>query len=199
MYNITVKEIVFFGIEKFIMKIYTGFGDKGYTSLFGGEKVKKSSIRVDVYGTLDELNSLLGVVHAKNSISEVNELLTIIQNDLFVISAEIATPENKKSDNFRLVNKRDIMKIEHWIDEFNAKVPELKQFILPGGTETASFIHLARTVTRRAERLLVKLMENSLLREVVLIYLNRLSDLLFVMARYENQKSGGKEIFWSKQ
>lgn len=179
------------------MKIYTGFGDKGYTSLIGGEKVKKSSLRVDVYGTLDELNSLLGIIRAKNDLTEIDKILNSIQNDLFLISAEIATVGNKKGGTLRVIDKKDILKIEHWIDEFGRQIPELRQFVLPGGTETASFIHLARTVARRAERLLVQLMDDSSLRDELLVYLNRLSDLLFVSARFENYKSGGNEIFWS--
>jgi len=178
------------------MKIYTGFGDKGYTSLIGGEKVKKSSLRVDVYGTLDELNSLFGLVRAKNNISEIDEILNTIQNDLFLISTEIATTGDINRYTIRKIDKKDILKIEHWIDEFNNQIPELRQFILPGGTETASFMHLARTVARRAERLLVQLADSSSIREELLIYLNRLSDLLFVLARFDNQKSGENELFW---
>ena len=178
------------------MKIYTGFGDKGFTSLIGGEKVKKDSERVVIYGTIDELNSALGVVRAKTKIEKTEEIIGVLQNDLFNLSTEIAAPSDKMPPSVKAIDKRDIQKIEQWIDEISAVLPELKSFILPGGTETASFIHLARTIARKAERLLVGFMAKNSIRNELLVYLNRLSDLLFVMARFENKESGREEIFW---
>ncbi len=178
------------------MKIYTGFGDKGYTALLGGEKVKKSSERVELYGTIDELNSLLGIVRAKSRLTEVKKIISVLQNDLFNLSTEIAAPAGKMPSDVKPINLDDIAKLEEWIDKLNAQLPTLKRFILPGGSESASFIHLARTIARRTERLLVRFMENENIRIELLIYLNRLSDLLFVMARFENLKAAVKEIFW---
>ncbi len=178
------------------MKIYTGFGDKGYTSLIGGEKVKKGSERVEIYGTIDELNSALGVVRAKNRLDKNETILAVLQNDLFNLSTEIAAPQGKMPSKIKQIDNNDILQLEQWIDEISASLPELKSFILPGGTETASFIHLSRTIARRAERLLARFTEKNSIRGELLIYMNRLSDLLFTMARLENKESGGKEIFW---
>ena len=179
-----------------MMKIYTGFGDKGYTSLIGGEKVKKGSERVEIYGTIDELNSALGVVRSKNKLEKTETILAVLQNDLFNLSTEIAALPGKMPAAVKKIDNDDILKLEQWIDEISASLPELKNFILPGGTETASFIHLSRTITRRAERLLARFTEKNSIRGELLIYMNRLSDLLFIMARFENKESGEKEIFW---
>jgi cob(I)alamin adenosyltransferase len=178
------------------MKIYTGYGDKGFTSLSGGEKVKKNDPRVEVYGTIDELSSSLGIAVAKSETEEIRERIKQIQNELFVISAEIASPPGKMPASITPINETCIRQLEEKIDALQAALPELRHFILPGGTEGAAFLHSARTVTRRAERLLVKLMESVPVREELLIYLNRLSDLLFVMARYENNSAGKEEHFW---
>jgi cob(I)alamin adenosyltransferase len=181
------------------MKIYTGYGDKGYTSLSGGKKVKKSDKRIEVYGTLDELNSCLGIIHAKSNITEIKKIIMHIQNELFVISAEISSPAGKMPSSIKAIDKQNIQQLESWIDLLDNPLPTLKNFILPSGTETSATIHLARTITRRAERLLVKLMENISFREELLVYLNRLSDLLFIMARFENYKNDAKEHFWKQK
>ncbi len=179
------------------MKIYTGFGDQGKTSLFGGKVVSKNDPRVNLYGTLDELNSFLGLVIAKSANKAVNETLEIIQNELFVLSTHIAAGDSKSTAGLKdKISKEHIRSMEQTIDRFNEQLPELKQFILPGGNEAAAVAHIARTVCRRAERLWVELNEREELPAEQGVYLNRLSDLLFVIARYLNLSLGGMETFW---
>jgi len=179
------------------MKIYTGFGDSGDTVLCNGEKVNKTDLRVQVYGTLDELNSILGLLRVKGTVPEIDVLLKRIQNELFVLSTEVATPNEKKRRTLkRNLSRKQISGLEKSIDHLSEKLPMLKQFILPGGGEAAALAHVARTVCRRAERLLVQLMRQHTLRAETLVYLNRLSDLLFVIARYFNLKAGIKDIPW---
>jgi cob(I)alamin adenosyltransferase len=179
------------------MKIYTGFGDQGNTALFGGQVVKKNHARVEIYGTLDELNSVIGLLRCKNSDEEVDGLLNQIQNEIFVVSAELATPEEKMRDRFmERIDEHHIQGIEQRIDHFSENLDPLKQFILPGGSEAATFAHLARTVCRRAERKLVALSKYPLVRKELLIYLNRLSDLFFVLARYQNKRAGQPDVKW---
>lgn len=182
------------------MKIYTGFGDKGQTKLHGGKVVNKDHLRVDVYGILDELNSWLGLI-INQEIDELNKKeLEKIQNDLFIISAEIATPGTKNRDHL-LKNLKDLnyIKIEDYIDNIEKKLTPLKNFILPGGTKLSSYYHIARTVCRRAERQLTKLNQVETLQEPILIYLNRLSDLLFVLARMANKNEKKEDIIWSEK
>lgn len=179
------------------MKIYTGFGDEGNTALFGGQVVKKNHARVEIYGTLDELNSVIGLLRCKNDDAEVDGLLNQIQNEIFVVSAELATPEEKMRDRFvDCIDELHIHSIEQRIDHFSEHLDPLKQFILPGGSEAAAFAHLARTVCRRAERKLVAFNEDPLVRKELLIYLNRLSDLFFVLARYQNKLAGQPDVKW---
>ena len=179
------------------MKIYTKKGDQGKTSLFGGASIGKNSMRIHAYGTVDELNSVLGIV-LTNPLSEEGEsILKELQNQLFVLGADMATLPSKKTKIDRISDK-EIQKIENWIDELDEQLPSLTSFILPGGAPAGATLHQARTVCRRAERHAVALkMENPVSDEIV-IYLNRLSDLFFVMARYENQHAGETETKWKK-
>ena len=171
-------------------KIYTKGGDKGKTSLVGGSRVSKSNDIIDAIGNVDELNALLGLVVCdlkKPFISTLKD----IQNDLFDIGADLATPINKKGTVLR-INKDYIVYLEKEIDKINNNLPTLSSFILPGGNKVSSIIHLARTVNRRCERSVVKLNEKQKVNVEVLKYLNRLSDYLFVLARALNKK----EVLW---
>ncbi len=180
------------------MKIYTRTGDRGTTSLVGGIKVSKSDVNIDVYGTLDELNSFLGLLEAKVVQKYCHNILIRIQNQLFVLSAEIATPDPQKRDAYKdRILEKDIEFLEQTIDEISEKLPPLRSFILPGGSERGAICHIARTVCRRAERLLVKWGQEQEIEPIWLKYLNRLSDLLFVFARYLNKIDGRQEIKWN--
>lgn len=180
------------------MKIYTKTGDDGTTALLGGERVRKNSLRVECYGTVDEVNSVLGLALTEIETQDIGSLINEIQNKLFTIGGELATPENKSSINkVRLVND-DILLLENSIDKYEERLEPLKQFILPGGTKGASLLHLARSVCRRAERLVTLLSKNEKISDLILIYLNRLSDLLFVLARYENSINQIPDTYWTK-
>jgi len=180
------------------MKIYTKTGDDGTTALVGGKRVSKDSLRVECYGTVDEVNSILGLISTEIQNKDVVSLIVEIQNKLFTIGGELATPKNKSDINkVRLVNN-DILLLENSIDKYEKELKPLKQFILPGGTKGASLLHLARSVCRRAERLVTSLSKNKKISDLILIYLNRLSDLLFVLARYENSLNQISDIPWKK-
>ncbi len=180
------------------MKIYTKTGDDGTTSLVGGARVNKDSLRVECYGTVDEVNSILGLSITVVSSKDVSSLLNKIQNKLFTIGGELATPKNKSDFNkVRLVNN-DILLLEDSIDKYEKELEPLKQFILPGGTKGASLLHYARSICRRTERLVTSLSKNEMISNLILIYLNRLSDLLFVLARYENSINQVPDIPWQK-
>ena len=179
------------------MKIYTGFGDKGDTALFGGETVKKNHLRVEMYGTLDELNSLTGLLRNKNSDPQIDKVLQNIQNELFTYGSEIATPDESKRAKFtEHISDLHINTLENYIDRFMENLPELKKFVLPGGCEAACYAHLARTVCRRAERMLISLANDIEIRNELIVYLNRLGDLLFVIARYENVLNNVEDVSW---
>lgn len=184
------------------MKVYTKTGDKGTTSLYGGVKVSKGHIRIDAYGTVDELNSAIGLIRSSIPVEKFNHQLIQIQKDLFHIGAELATPKEKfylangKSRLQHLISEKNISQLENWIDEMEEELPALTHFILPGGNTGASFAHLSRCICRRAERISVALNEIEILREELLKYLNRLSDYLFVLARAIAHKSGHEEIKW---
>ena len=180
--------------KKRITTVYTGLGDDGKTSLLGGKRVRKSSLRVGAYGDVDELNSVLGVVCTKASDSRIKELLRGIQNALFTVGSDLATPRDSTFSAPR-VTARMAEELEGRIDEFLPEVGELREFVLPGGAEGAAYIHLARAVCRRAERSVEALFEDSEEGKEVLVYLNRLSDLLFVLARVENKTAGTEEVF----
>jgi len=177
------------------MKIYTKTGDNGDTSLFGGGRVSKSSLRIEAYGTVDELNSTIGLARSFGLTEESERLCNTIQNDLFVLGADLATPPESRVKIDR-INHDYVTRLEHFIDGLEDTLPKLRFFILPGGTQPASALHLARTVCRRAERKLVEACRQEDISDDCLHYLNRLSDLLFVMARYENHQSGGTENVW---
>lgn len=173
------------------MKIYTRTGDRGETSLFGGARVPKNDPRIDAYGTVDELNSQLGVVLA---IAHDAQLLAV-QRDLFEIGAHLASPGTSR---FAGVEAARIEELERGIDAMEAELAPLKSFILPGGTAPAAQLHVARTVCRRAERLVVALQDDDPATQSSIAYLNRLSDYLFVAARYANHKRGVEDVPWTR-
>jgi len=173
------------------VKIYTRTGDRGETSLFGGARVPKNDPRIDAYGTVDELNSQLGVVLA----IEPDAQLLAVQRDLFEIGAHLASPGTSR---FAGVEAARIEELEHRIDAMEADLAPLKSFILPGGTAAAAQLHVARTVCRRAERLVVALQDDDPATQSSIAYLNRLSDYLFVAARYANHKRGVDDVPWTR-
>jgi len=180
------------------MKIYTKTGDDGTTGLFGGDRVSKSDLRVEAYGTVDELNSLLGVARALTEDDLLDAILDELQNDLFVVGADLATPIRPDGDkpHAQRLPATAIGRLEQHIDACEEDLPPLRNFILPGGAPTAAQLHLARTVCRRAERLVVRVATTSPLTSTVLPYLNRLSDLLFVLGRWANHRAGESETAW---
>ncbi|MFV1884347.1 MAG: cob(I)yrinic acid a,c-diamide adenosyltransferase [Balneola sp.] len=177
------------------MKIYTKKGDGGSTSLYGGQTVSKSSKRIAAYGTVDELNSVLGMVIAENHSNKTNSLLNSVQEQLFILGADLATPFSKET-RINRITEEEISFLEHGIDDMEEVIPPLKNFILPGGTKAGSIIHFARTVCRRAERLTVDCTTEEDISPEAIKYLNRLSDFLFVLGRYENHISGTEETPW---
>ena len=180
------------------MPIYTRTGDKGKTSLFGGSRVFKSDIRVETYGTIDELNSMLGltiVFLTKKSEDPIKQELEHVQQDLFNIGSVLATPG---INSIKGLEKR-IKEFEELIDLLTIQLPQLQNFILPGGGEAGALLHVARTITRRAERCIVSLMQQEEVDVRIVMYINRLSDLLFTMARFVNCKEHRKETVWKKK
>jgi cob(I)alamin adenosyltransferase len=166
------------------MKIYTKTGDKGLTSLIGGTRVPKHHLRIESYGTVDELNSYIGMIRDQDTIStHQRAVLKEIQDRLFTIGSSLASDPEKSKMKLPDLFDKDIELLEVEMDTMNEKLPDLKHFILPGGTTAVSFCHIARCVCRRAERIGVHLAEDSFVDEKILIYLNRLSDFLFVLAR----------------
>ena len=179
------------------MKIYTGKGDTGETGLYGGKRVSKNSPRIEAYGIVDELNSFVGLAITEIVDKDVKALLLKIQNQLFTVGADLATPEEKKQAR----NGTPVefySNIEKEIDKFDAKLGELKSFILPGGSKSSAHLHICRTVARRAERAVVSLKKSVEIGDNILIFLNRLSDLFFVLARFENKVSGNPDVKWEK-
>lgn len=179
------------------MKIYTKTGDDGTTSLFSGGRVPKHHLRVESYGTVDELNSCIGIARAHQPSEVTDNYLEQVQNHLFRLGADLATPMDAKAEWLVRVSDDEVKWLEETIDEMSSQLPELKHFILPGGTPVAAHIHLARTICRRAERLVVALSEHETLSQPSRIYLNRLSDWLFTLARYENAQAAESETKWS--
>lgn len=180
------------------MKIYTKTGDSGETSLFGGKRVWKNDLRIEAYGTVDELNSVLGVAVSEIKTLELREVLNGIQNDLFILGSDLASPSNGKNNSVQRIDEELIKKLEEIIDKFDPQLPPLKNFILPGGLKSAALLHLARTVCRRAERNVVALSKIEKVGIEIEKYLNRLSDLLFVLARFENFSNGSSDVVWQK-
>lgn len=188
------------------MKIYTKTGDKGTTALFGGTRVKKHNLRIESYGTVDELNSFIGLIKDQEISETIKNSLLKIQNQLFTLGAMLATPPEKetlKSGKERLnipkVNENDIEFLESQIDQMDAELPQMTHFILPGGHQAVSFCHIARCVCRRAERLCVALNDEENLNVAILKYLNRLSDYLFTLARKLSKDMSVEEIKWIPQ
>ena len=178
-------------------KIYTKTGDAGMTGLGGGQRVPKDSQRVGTYGTVDELNSQIGVALATGLCERLTTELTLIQNELFDLGSDLATPASSQARHpVPTVEPRHIEKLERLIDELNEVVGPLTNFLLPGGSPGAAQLHVARTVCRRAEREATTLARDETIGATVLPYLNRLSDALFVMARYENHQGGVAEPLW---
>ncbi|MCR4418309.1 MAG: cob(I)yrinic acid a,c-diamide adenosyltransferase [Ignavibacteria bacterium] len=182
------------------MKIYTKTGDDGTTGLFGGKRVLKDDDRVETYGEIDELNSLIGLALSFVLSNDVKNDLKLIQNQLFNIGAFLATPveDRTKLQYLKNISDEDVVYIEKRIDYYDEKLPELKNFILPGGTKSAGFLHFARTVCRRCERKIVKFALKEEADKIYIKFFNRLSDFLFVIARYENHFAGFDEVEWKK-
>ncbi|MBT9190213.1 cob(I)yrinic acid a,c-diamide adenosyltransferase [Zobellia russellii] len=185
------------------MKIYTKTGDKGTTALIGGTRVKKHHVRIECYGTVDELNSWIGLIRDQKIDKRSKETLTEVQKNLFVVGAILATdPEKallkngKKRLNIPEIEPSDIELLEKEIDVMDEALPQMTHFILPGGHTTVSYCHIARTVCRRAERMSTLLYENEPFNENVLLFLNRLSDYLFVLARKLSENLQAEEIKW---
>jgi len=183
-----------------VMKIYTRTGDGGETGLFGGDRVSKASARVEAYGDVDELNSVLGVARlhrfGKGGDDDFDRLLAGIQSRLFDLGAELANSKGKDL-GIPPVDDEDITKMERAIDRAEEEVPPLKVFVVPGGSPLAAHLHVARTVCRRAERRVVTLGAETTLRPEIVRYLNRLSDLLFTLARLANHRAGLADVPWT--
>ncbi|AKH95595.1 cob(I)yrinic acid a,c-diamide adenosyltransferase [Elizabethkingia anophelis] len=184
-------------------KIYTKTGDKGETALYGGTRVSKASARVEAYGTIDELNAFIGIAKSHIDDSDCLKQLAEIQYDLFTLGSEAATPIDKvylangKSRLPVTIKEEDISKLEVWMDKMDESLEPLQFFILPGGGKAATFLHAARTICRRAERGMVFLNETEEVRPELIKYLNRLSDYLFVMARYVSMLDNEQEEYWN--
>lgn len=181
------------------MKIYTRTGDCGSTGLFGGPRVAKDDDRIEAYGTVDELNAVIGATRAAGVGEVIDAQLAQIQHELFSIGAELATPDPDRHQ-LRTINSAHIETLEQWIDAHELTLPPLKNFILPAGTAASSQMHVARAVCRRAERRVVTLARRreASVSEALIIYLNRLSDLLFVLARAVNQRAGIQDAAWER-
>ncbi len=179
------------------VKIYTKTGDDGDTSLFDNTRVRKSDARVDAYGEVDEVNACLGAARAAGVDAGIAGVLEAVQKDLFALGARLADPSARISDRVTkaAIAEADILRLEGEIDRLEAELPPLRRFILPGGSPAGAALHLARTVCRRAERRVVALGAGQV-EPMVVVYLNRLSDLLFVMARAVNHRSGAPEVEW---
>lgn len=182
------------------MKIYTKTGDRGETGLFGGRRVGKDSLRIEAYGTIDELNSFIGLALTGLESEVVAEDLELIQNRLFTVGSDLATPLDHGNDSFRVPRTEEnfVKDLEKRIDHYSNQVDELRNFILPGGSTGAARLHVCRTVCRRAERLVVHLSREEEINQNIVIFLNRLSDFLFMAARLENRVSGHDDVKWEK-
>ena len=189
-----------------ITKVYTRTGDRGMTRLVGGQQVPKDDLRIETYGTSDELNAIVGIVRAELARSEAPEAargqldawLEAVQNDLFNLGSDLATEAQDRWEGMRLVSDEDVKRLEDEIDAMNEILPPLKEFILPGGGPVSAFLHQARTVCRRAERLTITLAGRDEINECAIRYLNRLSDWLFVAGRWVAQAVGEPEFLWDR-
>ncbi len=181
------------------MKIYTKTGDAGDTGLFGGGRVQKDDPRVEAYGDVDELNAVLGLAISAEALPTIDDVLVLVQRDLFSIGALLATPDREKMQQHltkACISDQRIRELEDAIDACDLELEPLKAFILPGGTRKAAALHLARTVCRRAERRVIRLQREVEIPQIVVVYLNRLSDLLFTLARFANARAGAGEVTW---
>lgn len=189
-----------------ITKVYTRTGDKGFTKLVGGKKVAKDAARIESYGTLDELNSVLGLARVFNddlkgrlpAAQRLDEIFRRLQNELFDLGSELATPPDFSYEGMFTVGDTEVKALEHLIDELQKDLTPLNSFILPGGGKVSGFLHQARTVCRRAERDILRLMREESLSEWPLKYVNRLSDLLFVLSRWVSKNLGEPEYLWER-
>lgn len=178
------------------MKIYTKTGDKGKTSLLGGTRVSKSDYRIEAYGTVDELNSCLGLVSDLDTDKTRVEFIRNIQSRLFTVGSSLAAETSRAKEFKPDLNENDITSLELAIDEMNKVLPTMKNFIIPGGHQLVSTTHIARTICRRAERLVIRIAETEDIEEIIIRFLNRLSDYLFVLARKQGYDLGVDEIPW---
>jgi cob(I)alamin adenosyltransferase len=186
-----------------ITKVYTRTGDKGQTRLVGGQKVSKDDARIEAYGTIDELNTILGIVRMEivrdgRDVGPLDMQLSAIQNDLFNLGSDLATRSEDRWEGMRLVDGNDVTRLEREIDAMNGPLPALKEFILPGGSAVPAFLHQARTVCRRAERRLQTLAGREDVNPEALVYVNRLSDWLFVAGRAAAAMLGEREVAWDR-
>ena len=179
------------------MKIYTKKGDSGSTSLLGGTRVPKHHLRIEAYGTVDELNSYMGVVRDHNVAPEFTAFINQIQNNLFTLGSLLASDPEKNHFKLPELTEQDVEELESSIDKMDQELPELKNFVLPGGHPANSFTHVARCVCRRAERLTVQLSEESSIDPLVIKYLNRLSDWLFAFSRLMTHRTKSEEVAWT--
>lgn len=180
------------------MKIYTKAGDDGKTSLFGGKRIPKYADRIESYGTVDELNSFVGLLTDELEIKEVKDFLLKVQHNLFDIGSVLATDPNSEF-NLPCVNESDVSRIEQSIDNMQEQLPTLKHFILPGGHKVVSYTHICRTVCRRAERRVVAVSASEEVDNNIILYLNRLSDYFFVLGRYLGLQLGVEEVKWESK
>ncbi|MEP2023807.1 MAG: cob(I)yrinic acid a,c-diamide adenosyltransferase [Reichenbachiella sp.] len=178
------------------MKVYTKTGDKGTTGLLGGTRVSKANLRIESYGTIDELNSHIGMVRDQPVNESIAEELIAIQNTLFVIGSHLASDPNKSKVVIPEIEAEKIVLLENAIDRMDGELPEMRNFVLPGGHVSVSAGHIARCVCRRAERLVIGLSENEMVHENITKYLNRLSDYLFVLCRWMTQELKAPEVPW---
>lgn len=181
------------------MKIYTKTGDQGMTSLYGGERVSKSHLRIETYGTVDEVNAWLGVIATSTNDSPTQSLLEIIQNHMFVLGAMLAVDTEHTELPLKKIGQGEVKWLENQIDTIVATLPKMTHFILPGGNKIAAHCHVARCVCRKAERLAVTLSKNAFVDDIVVIYLNRLSDYLFCLGRKFCKDAGNQEVKWIPQ
>jgi len=181
------------------MKIYTKTGDRGETGLFGGQRVSKDSLRISAYGTIDELNSYVGYTITEVIDESIKNNLLEIQNYLFTVGSDLATPDTDKNSklNIQRTPVEFYKAIELMIDHYESELHELKNFILPGGSKSAALLHICRTVCRRAEREVVALKKTVTIGDNIVIFLNRLSDLFFVLSRFENKVSNHPDTIWN--
>lgn len=177
--------------------LYTGTGDKGKTSLVGGQRVSKTDPRIESYGTIDELNSFIGLLITTLKDQKDKDILLFIQHKLFTVGSYLATDPDDTGFNIESgITDKTIERVEREIDRLDSEVPNLRQFVLPGGCTSAAYAHVCRTVCRRAERAVYRLEEDAMVEEPVLIFINRLSDYLFILARHECVMNQQQEIVW---